>query len=107
MEVTNDVVQGRLIVNRTSDRDIKARDLIVRVDELPQETLKFQQSMELPLSPGEHCIKITNNLFSKSATFSIAAGETVTFTAGNVPGGCLGALVVTIGAYTVLLEREP
>jgi hypothetical protein len=102
-----DSAQGRIIVNRTSPRDIKVRDLIVMVDALPRETLKFQQSMELPLKAGEHTVKVTNNLLSKDLPFTLAAGETATFLAGNVAGGCMGALVVTVGIYSVMLERVP
>jgi hypothetical protein len=99
------MVQGRVVVNRTSDRDIKARDLIVRVDEDKEDNLKYQQSMEVDLDPGEHTVHVTNNLIKKSATFTIKGGETVTFQAGNVAGGCIGPFVVLIGIYSVMLER--
>lgn len=58
--------EGRLIVERRDASDIGMRDLYVIVDELPEETLLYGGSLELPLPPGEHRVKVTNRLFSRS-----------------------------------------
>jgi len=101
---------GLLVVDRTMSTDIGIRDLYLRVDDWLEETLAFGESFEAPLEPGEHRIKVTNRLYSLTETFEIAAGETVRFEAGNVPGKGLLTVLMAItgsGAYRVALVRDP
>ena len=91
-----------LVVDRTMSTDIGIRDLYLRVDDWPEETLAFGESFEAPLEPGEHRIKVTNRLYSLTETFEIAAG--------NVPGKGLLTVLMAItgsGAYRVALVRDP
>lgn len=98
---------GKLIVTRTSPRDIKMRELVVRIDDGPEKILLFDQSYETLLAAGEHSILATNRLFTKTATFSLAEDETISFSVANVATGCFSALTVIGGAggYRVFLER--
>lgn len=96
-----------LTVSRTSEKDIKMRDLYVSVDEGPERTLLFDRATTFELPAGEHRLEITNRLYSKDATVSLGEGEEVRFLAANVWAGGIFAwvFVVLTGAYKVTLER--
>ena len=102
------VAQGTLTIVRNSPDDIKMRDLYVSIDELPEWNLQFEDSRSIQLSSGEHRVKITNRLFSKSQTFSLAPGQTTKFRVANIPAGPLFAPLMIIGGmggYKVRIER--
>ena len=101
------MANGRLIVQRNSDADLKMRDLLVRIDDAPAFNLNFGQSKELELDAGEHRILATNRLYSKTEAFEIKEGETSTFEVANVPTGCLAVILMSVGMglYRVTLKR--
>lgn len=97
-----------LYVERKSDRDIKMRDLYLRVDDQPEETLLFGQSLELSLSPGEHRLKATNRLYTVEETFTVRGGETVRFEGVNVLKNGILNVVAAVGGgimYKPVLKR--
>jgi hypothetical protein len=97
---------GRLVIQRTSPQDIKIRDLYVRLQGHPEETIQFGESLEYELPPGDYEVLTTNRLYTRRLTVAVAYAGTTTVVAGNVPGGCLAALFVFgAGAYRVLLEE--
>ena len=101
--------ESRIVVDRNSRRDIKMRDLYVTVDNLAEDTLLFGETLEIPLNPGEHRVKVTNRVYSKSVAFSIGQGETVRFSAANIPSrGVLSLFMVFSGTvpYKVSIERK-
>ncbi|MEA2552724.1 MAG: hypothetical protein QOJ65_900 [Fimbriimonadaceae bacterium] len=98
---------GRLVARRTSPQDIQIRELLVQVDDGPEFNLKFGESKELDLPPGEHTLCATNRLFTEKTMFQLSAGETVTFEVGNVANGCLAAFFIGLGMgmYRITLNR--
>jgi hypothetical protein len=99
---------GQLLLERNSDDDIKMRDLYVKIDDEPERTLHFGESLTLPLSPGEHSIQVSNRIYKKNATFTLGEGETVRFEGVNVPKrGLLSLLAGITGTmmYRPLLRR--
>ena len=99
---------GLVTIKRTSPQDLKMRDLYVRVDDLPEDTMLYGDSLEIPLTPGDHQIKITNRLYTKSADFQVKAGESVRFSVANVESkGILNFVMTMTGSfsYKVRLER--
>lgn len=101
---------GRVIVERNSSKDIKMRDLYLSIDDQPEETLLFGDSLDLALPPGEHRIKVTNRVYSKSVEFNIGDGQTARFQAANLPSrGLLSLLMVFSGTvpYKVAIEQKP
>ena len=98
---------GTVVVDRTSSLDIKMRELFVQVDELPEASLKFGQSLELMLPEGTHHVKVTNRLTTQRAEFTVRSDETVRFDAANVPAGAFFAPLLALGAggYKVSLKR--
>ncbi|HWD37869.1 MAG TPA: hypothetical protein VG944_03415 [Fimbriimonas sp.] len=100
---------GMLVVERTSDDDIKIRDLYVKVDDFSEGNVEYGDRLELPLQPGKHQLKITNRLFTQSADFDLKPGETVRFEATNVllKGVFLPLMIVSgTGMYKVRLRRS-
>lgn len=73
----------QLRIERVSDRDMKIRDLYVTIDDLPERTLEFGDSLELELPPGEHLVRATNRLFTSRLPVSGKAGERVVVEAAN------------------------
>lgn len=98
---------GRLIVQRNSETDLKMRDLLVRIDETPAFNLNYGQSKELEIEVGEHTLLATNRLYSKTASFEMKEGETVKFEVANVTTGCLAVILMSVGMslYRVTVKR--
>lgn len=99
--------QARLIVSRTSERDLKIRGIEVILDGILIGDLAFGKSVEVEIAPGSHLLKVTNLLKSKQIEFEATEGETIRFeTIGVVLGG-LWVIVTMLGTvpYKVLLER--
>ena len=98
---------GHIVVSRSAANDIKMRDFYIEIDGLPMANLKHGDSHESDIEPGPHKLLATNKLYSKDLEFQIAEGETITFQAANVPGGCLGFMIVVfgIGPYKVQFRK--
>jgi hypothetical protein len=84
------------------------RELFVKVDGLREQSLRFDQRLQLDLPIGHHTLKITNRLFSKSEGFDLDADQTVEFLVENlwIKGVLAGLFVISgTGAYRVDLKR--
>jgi hypothetical protein len=101
------MAQARLLVQRKSDKDLKMRDLLVRIDDQAEFNLNYSQSKEIDLAAGEHTIFATNRLYSATESFQIEEGEKAAYEVINVPSGCLAFLFMGLGMgiYKVKLER--
>lgn len=107
--VDSPIQTGTLIVSRRAHKDIKMRDLYVLVDGEEADTLQFGETMEMDLPPGDHRVKVTNRMLSKSSEFSISAGEKVEFEVGNVPSYSPFTIVMLITGtmpYRVMIRRK-
>jgi hypothetical protein len=101
------VEHAKLIVSRTSERDLKIRGIEVILDGMHVDDLAFGNRLEKEIAPGRHTLKVTNLLKSKQIEFEAAPGETIHFeTIGVVLGG-LWLIVTMLGTvpYNVLLEQ--
>jgi hypothetical protein len=97
-----------VVVDRNWEKDIQMRDLYVSVDDQPESTLQFGDSTEWSLPQGEHKLKITNRLFSKSASFEIQDDERIHFIAANLWLKGIFAplsLIAGCGPYRVELKK--
>ena len=84
------------------------RDLYLRLDDLPEETLSYEDSVEIPLAPGEHRISVTNRLGKQSMDFDISEGETIKFRVANLTSkGPVAWLMMITGTipYRSTIER--
>ncbi|RYG23596.1 hypothetical protein EON82_13545 [bacterium] len=97
-----------LQLERKSDRDIKRHDIFVRLDDLPEETLHYGDTWQVPLTPGEHHLQVTSRLYHVDETFTVHEGETVRFsTVAVLKKGLLNFIAMTGGGlvYKPTLER--
>ena len=100
-------LSGTIRIVRTSKRDIKMRDLYVKVDGGDEQTLQFGQSVEIQVTAGMHTVTVTNRLYTKKLEVKLADGETVVFEAGNVTGKLMGTAIMVfgVGPYKVDIRR--
>ena len=101
------MAQARVTIQRKSEKDLKMRDLLVRIDDQPEFNLNYGQSKEIQLESGEHTIFATNRLYSATETFQIGDGTAVAYEVINIPSGCLAFLFAGLGMgiYKVKIER--
>ena len=66
---------ARLSVSRTSDRDLKDRQVIVTLDGLPFATLLYGQRAARPISAGSHTLRVNNTVVWKTVAFEAVGGE--------------------------------
>jgi len=91
---------------RKSERDIKVRDLYVKLDDGEEHNLKFPSETQLNVTAGIHTIHATNRLYKRHIEFEIAAGgDPVVFEVANTARGCAGVLFTVGGPYRVELRR--
>jgi hypothetical protein len=99
---------SQIVIERKSSKDIKMRDLYVRVDDLPEETILYGDTLELSLPPGEHQIKVTNRVGSRSLDFTLKEGETKRFVGACVSSRSLLSILMmivgTVGYKVALWE---
>ena len=97
-----------LTVRRTSDDDIKERELYVSLDGERLGILKYGDLATVPIPPGPHELRVHNTLSRKKAVFDAAPGQHVSFRTANVPGKAFAYWAFFLGAalFWTVLERE-
>ena len=100
---------ARLSVSRTSDRDLKDRQVIVTLDGLPFATLLYGQRAARPISAGSHTLRVNNTLVWKTVAFEAVGCEDVHFSVVNraMPGFFWMVALVGVGPIFVDVERVP
>jgi hypothetical protein len=94
-------------ITRTSEADIKTRQLVVHIDGEHVATLLWGDSVTRELAPGGHRIRVHNTLVWKTVEFTLAPEEQVFFEAVNRsgPGTVAMTLLLGIGPLYVDLIR--
>ena len=94
-------------VTRTSEEDVKTRQLVPSIDGITLTTLLWGDSITCELEPGPHRLRVHNTLVWKTVDFTLAPGEQVFFEVINRNGR--GTLVMTvlfgIGPLYVTIRR--
>jgi hypothetical protein len=100
---------GRLTVARTSDEDVRIRQLVVSIDGKPAGTLLYGESMTRELQPGPHRLRVHNTLVWRTVDFELRAGDHLRFTAVNRAGFGTYSMVGFLGAgpLYVSIRRDP
>jgi hypothetical protein len=75
-----------LTVTRTSEKDVKQRQLIVSLDGERVATLLFGDSVTRELEAGPHVLRVSNTLVWKTVEFTLGPGEQAYFEVINRPG---------------------
>ncbi len=98
---------ARLTVERTSEKDVRQRQIVVSLDGSPFATLLHGESATRDIAPGHHRLRAHNTLVWKTVEFDIASGEALRFAAVNRAGPGTMALVALLGVgpLYVTLER--
>jgi hypothetical protein len=92
---------------RNDSRDTEIRELRVFIDGKEIADIRFGGEVSHGAEPGEHTVRVYNNLNAKQISFSIRPGETIRFSAGNENAGCLFGIFQAMGqpAMSTFLER--
>jgi hypothetical protein len=81
-------------VTRTSDEDVKTRQLVPSIDGITLTTLLWGDSITCELEPGRHRLRVHNTLVWKTVDFVLAPGEQLFFEVVNRNG--FGTLAMTV-----------
>ena len=103
---------ARVLVRREDPEDLGQRQIYVRVDDGPTQTLRYGQSTAVDIAPGPHSLKANNTLFWKTVGFEAAPGEEVEFRVVNKAGRLGLGLLALLGVGLLILvvevvERRP
>ncbi len=98
---------ARLTVERTSDEDVRQRQIVLSLDGSPFATLLHGESASRDIAPGHHRLRAHNTLVWKTVEFEITAGETIRFLTVNRagPGTVTMISLLGVGPLYVTLER--
>jgi len=92
---------------RTSEKDVKTRQLLVWIDGKKAGTLLWGDSLKCELEPGPHVLRVSNTLVWKTVNFTLAPGEQAYFEAinRNGPGSIMMTMFFGAGPLYVTLTR--
>lgn len=97
---------ARLLVTRSSERDVKNRQIFVSLDGNAVGDILFGEKIDRPLAPGPHRMRVHNTLFWKTLEFDAAPGETVHFETVNYAKKGFLHIVLLIGVAPLFLAVE-
>ena len=100
----------RLVITRDHPEDVQDRPVYLWIDgEKWDGVLRYGKTFERDLPPGPHSVKASNTLFSTTATFDAAPGETVRYRCENglTGGGMVMVLMMGVAYLKVKLVRMP
>ena len=80
-------------VTRTSEEDVKIRQMVPSIDGITLTTLLWGDSITCELEPGRHRLRVHNTLVWKTVDFRLAPGEQAFFEVVNRTG--FGTLAMT------------
>ena len=97
---------ARLLITRTSARDIQNRQIFASLDGHSIGDLLYSETLDREIAPGPHRLRVHNTLFWKTLHFDAVPGETVHFEVVNYAGRGFLNLVLIIGAAPLFLAVE-
>jgi hypothetical protein len=108
MAATTEPSASWLTVRRTSDNDIKERELYVSLDGQRLGLLTYGDIATVAIAPGRHELRVHNTLSPKKAVFDATPGQHVRFRAVFLPGKGFAYWAFFLGAALMgtALERE-
>lgn len=98
--------KARLLVTRQSERDVKNRQIFISLDGQHAGDILFGESVDKPIAPGRHYMRVHNTLFWKTIDFEAAPGETVHFETVNYAGKGFLHFVMILGVAPLFLAVE-
>jgi len=101
-----DELRTLVTITRTHERDIRVRQVYVRIDGGARVALLFGESFTLEVRPGTHRLRVHNTLFWKNIAFHMEAGEHLEFVLINRGGRFTFPLVALMGVAPLYLSVE-
>jgi hypothetical protein len=101
-----DLFPASVTVTRTSESDVKTRQLIVWLDGERVATLMWGDSVTTDLKPGRHRVRVSNTLVWKTIEFELQPGEQVFFEAINRTGPGTYVMLLLLGAGPLYLTLK-
>ena len=103
---SEDASLGTLEIVRDTADDVQDRWVRIFVDDLPEEILRYGETLTRRVAPGTHRVKAHNTLGSDTIQVEVAAGQTVRLRCHNhfARGGILMMLAIGFAFITVRLE---
>jgi hypothetical protein len=104
---TNPQEQATITVRRTAPDDVQMREIAVEVDGERVGSLKYGDSIALPVAPGHHKLKVDNTFNWKTVELDLAPGEHRKFSTRSRTGRFSWFLIVFFGAGPLYVSIEP
>ncbi|MFZ4507921.1 MAG: hypothetical protein ACOYON_09525 [Fimbriimonas sp.] len=98
---------ARIYVSRTSERDIKMREVEVYLDDILWSNLKYSKTKQIEVPAGRHVLRVTNRLNTRKLAFECAPGESIFFQVGQTLPDLNALLILILAAapYRVFIEE--
>lgn len=95
-------------ISRQHASDVRQRQILVRLDDGPEATLVYGQTVTVEVRPGAHVLRANNTLFWKKVAFAVEPGEHLEFLVINRAGPLtLGFLALTgVAPLYLTIERR-
>ena len=97
---------ARLLITRTSDRDVKNRQIFASLDGTGIGDILFKEKISREIAPGPHRLRIHNTLFWRTIDFEAAPGELIHYETINYAGRGFLAFALIIGVAPLFLAVE-
>lgn len=98
--------EATLSIVRNDPRDCTYRIIRVLVDEEPQDSLNFGETLEVKVRPGLHTVTVDNTWVSKSLTVACRPRSKLSLVTANIANGCALTLLFTLGISPIGLILE-
>jgi hypothetical protein len=93
-------------ISRRHDEDVRQRQILVRIDDGPTQTLMYGDACTIEVRPGAHVLRANNTLFWKKASFVIESGEHLDFAVVNRAGRLTFSFLTVMGVAPLFLTIE-
>jgi hypothetical protein len=98
---------ARITITRHSPDDVQTRQIVVYLDGERKGELLFGDAITLPVSPGNHSVRVDNTWNHKDLTFDVSAGDDLRFVTKSSAGQLSRFLLVAFGAGPIYVSIEP
>ncbi|HEX5476081.1 MAG TPA: hypothetical protein VFX12_15595 [Vicinamibacterales bacterium] len=106
LRLIDEHLPASVTITRTSDQDVKQRQMHVYLDGLRIATLMFGDSITWDLDPGHHQVRVSNTLVWKTVEFDLRRGEQVFFETINRAGFGTYPMLLIIGVAPLYVTLE-
>jgi hypothetical protein len=99
--------QATITIRRTATDDVQVREILVKVDGELVGTLKYGDSITVPVSSGHHRLRVDNTFNWKTIELYLTPGERQKFLTKSRTGRFGWFLIALLGAGPLYVSIEP